>query len=380
MNNELLARFASRLREMILQPPAAIDDRRFAALALELFALQFQLNPAYRKLCEARQATPQSVRHWTQIPAVPAGAFKELDLSSIPPGERTAVFHSSGTTGQKPSRHFHCSNSLALYEASLWHWFRPHFNPENDLLFLTPNGAAAPHSSLAHMFETVARGDSNGRRGIFCGRAAGDGSWSVDFDQAVGALNSAAANGLPLTVLGTAFSFVHLIDHLDANRRRLLLPRGSQVMETGGYKNRSRALPKAELHALITRLLGVERENIICEYGMSELSSQAYDAVAAPWFIGSAMKEQRRAGSETGAPKARYFRFPPWARFRIISPETGREAAEGEPGLIRIFDLANVCSVAALQTEDLGVRRGNGFELLGRAEPAEPRGCSLLAA
>ena len=76
----------------------------------------------------------------------------------------------------------------------------------------------------------------------------------------------------------------------------------------------------------------------------------------------------------------RSFHFPPWARVQIISPETGREVAEGETGLIRIFDLANVFSVAAIQTEDLGIRRGDGFELVGRAQLAEPRGCSLMTA
>ena len=76
----------------------------------------------------------------------------------------------------------------------------------------------------------------------------------------------------------------------------------------------------------------------------------------------------------------RQFRFPPWARVQIISPETGREVAEGETGLIRVFDLANVFSVAAIQTEDLGIRRGDGFELVGRAQLAEPRGCSLMTA
>ena len=136
-------------------------------------------------------------------------------------------------------------------------------------------------------------------------------------------------------------------------------------METGGYKNRSRTLPKTELHALIERFLGVPRENIICEYGMSELSSQAYDAEIYP---------------PSSILHPRVFRFPPWARVQIISPESGCEVAEGEAGLIRIFDLANVFSVAAIQTEDLGDRRGDGFELIGRAQLAEPRGCSLMAA
>ena len=75
----------------------------------------------------------------------------------------------------------------------------------------------------------------------------------------------------------------------------------------------------------------------------------------------------------------RLFRFPPWARVQIVSPETGQEVGEGETGLIRVFDLANVRSVMAVQTEDLGVRQGDGFALVGRASLAEPRGCSLMS-
>jgi hypothetical protein len=78
-------------------------------------------------------------------------------------------------------------------------------------------------------------------------------------------------------------------------------------------------------------------------------------------------------------PPGRSFCFPPWARVRIVSPETGREVADGETGLLRVFDLANVFSVLAIQTEDLAVRRGERFELIGRAALAEPRGCSLMA-
>jgi hypothetical protein len=116
---------------------------------------------------------------------------------------------------------------------------------------------------------------------------------------------------------------------------------------------------KVELHRLITERLSVEGKNIVTEYGMSELSSQAYDRVA-------------------GKSGERVFRFPHWARATVISAETGVEVKEGEIGLLRIVDLANVGSVCSVQTEDLAIRRGAGFELLGRAELSEPRGCSLM--
>ena len=109
---------------------------------------------------------------------------------------------------------------------------------------------------------------------------------------------------------------------------------------------------------------------------MSELSSQAYAGVTSDECC---VRTEGRPPVHASL-VTRHFHFPPWTRAQIISPETGREVAEGETGLIRIFDLANVFSVAAIQTEDLGVRRGDGFELIGRAQLAEPRGCSLMTA
>jgi hypothetical protein len=389
-----LSSFATRLRGLIQQhdflaagsPLAA----QFDALALELFKLQFESNLAYQKICAARGLTPAVVEHWTQIPVVPAAAFKELELTSLPPNRRTAVFHSSGTTEQKPSRHFHGTESLAVYEASLWNWFEAHFKNANAPVFLTPPSSQAPHSSLIHMFEVV-RQNYGAPESAFVGKMAADGTWTLDFDATVAALDTSLVTRHPLLVLGTAFSFVHLLDYLAENNLRFSLAAGSRVMETGGYKNRSRTMPKAELHALITDRLGVPRENIICEYGMSELSSQAYEG-ARP-SPGAATLNVQAASSSPEAPAlspllhsgrmhsgAGVFNFPPWAKTQIISPETGREVADGETGLIRIFDLANVFSVAALQTEDLGVRRGDGFELIGRAQLAESRGCSLMTA
>jgi hypothetical protein len=415
-----LSNFAARLRETILSEgrvPRGPDSelrtpnselrnhngdscnsplRDFNSLALELFALQFNYNAAYRKICEARGLAPGVVEHWTRIPAVPTSAFKELELTCLAPNERTTVFHSSGTTEQKPSRHFHNAESLAVYEASLWSGFVRHAVPDFGLeqpvgkaekqsairnpqfTILTPPPAQAPHSSLVHMFETV-RQKLGAAETAFVGKLAADGSWTLDFNAVVDALSSGGdgaspppqtPDARPLLLLGTAFSFVHLLDFLAERNLRFDLPAGSRVMETGGYKNRSRSMPKTELHQFITERLGIPSSRIICEYGMSELSSQAYDGRAA-------LLRGQDWGRAAVRPY-RVFRFPPWARVQIISPETGREVADGETGLIRIFDLANVFSVMAIQTEDLGIRHGDGFELIGRAALAEARGCSLM--
>ena len=164
---------------------------------------------------------------------MPTSAFKELELTCLAPNERTAVFHSSGTVEQKPGRHFHNAESLAVYEASLWSWFQVNVAmgaPNSDsacfpsgivradseigapsarqfqLIILTPPPAQAPHSSLVHMFETVRqklggagvpalssrrsrRGGEGGSRAEFLGRMAADGSWTLDFAAAADLLS-----------------------------------------------------------------------------------------------------------------------------------------------------------------------------------------------
>ena len=362
-----LQHIIARLRAFI-SSPGSRDDATFDSLALELFGFQFANNPALRRLCEVRRATPDRLACWREIPAIPTRAFKEFEVSCLPTPERSRVFHSSSTTGQQPSRHFHCDESLAVYEASLQPWFGRHLLAggfRGRMLSLTPSAADAPHSSLAHMLHVLA-----GREAFvsawFAGRVGGDGSWHLDGASTTAALVEACVEQIPVLLAGTAFSFVHLLDHLKETKTSLQLPEGSRVMETGGYKGRSRVLTKAELHRQLTDHLGMQSDFIVCEYGMSELSSQAYDQVA-----GCPRRQQSGA---------RIFCFPPWARAVVISPETGSEVADGATGLLRIFDLANVCSALAIQTEDLAIRHGDGFTLLGRAEHAEPRGCSLLPA
>jgi hypothetical protein len=345
------------------------SERDFNELALELFTLQFQNVLPYRRFCEAKQRTPQTVHDWREIPAMPATAFKELELTSFSPNERTHVFHSSGTIEQRPSRHIHNPKSLAIYEASLLPGFERNILAGWDLLvekeivgptdkpafiFLTPSPALAPNSSLVYMFETIRR--ELGSRDSFFGGRVNNGAWDLDMEQVLFGLRKSMCANRPVAVLGMAFSFIQLLDYFAEHNMRYRLATGSRAMETGGYKGRSREIPRSELHGLITKHLGIPVSQIMCEYGMSELGSQAYAA----------------------ADKS-IFQFPSWCRAQIVSPETGKEVANGETGLLRIFDLANVYSVMAIQTEDLGIRRGEGFEIMGRAKLAEPRGCSLMA-
>jgi hypothetical protein len=132
-------------------------------------------------------------------------------------------------------------------------------------------------------------------------------------------------------------------------------------METGGFKGRDRELPRDALYQRLHRVLGVPPERIVNQYGMTELGSQFYDSVLR--FPGTPRRKLR----------------PPWARVRLIDPESGDEAPYGEIGVVTFLDLANTGSVLAIQSADLGRALGDGFEVMGREPGAEARGCSIAA-
>ncbi|MCI0745391.1 MAG: hypothetical protein L0Y58_08310 [Verrucomicrobia subdivision 3 bacterium] len=358
--------FETRLRQIMR---GAKDD--FEELALELFRLQYESNQPYRNYCIALGRGPANVGRWPEIPAIPTAAFQDFDVTCFPERQRTTVFHSSGTAGERPSRHFHNAESLDIYGASVLSWFQKHVALlQTQMIFLTPAAHTVPHSSLAHMFDALGRRSGNPGSG-FVGRIDSSGGWLVPVDSAIHALSEAQTATQPVGILGTAFNFVHLLEALGQRQIRFTLPTGSWALETGGYKGRSRALLKTDLHALISSSFAISPDRIISEYGMCELSSQAYDMTL--------LNVSQHSDATDDGKGSRVFRFPPWARTQIISPETGRAVADGEVGLLRVFDLANVYSVMAIETQDLAVRRSRGFELVGRAAGAERRGCSLMA-
>jgi len=202
--SEINAHLRALLRRTVSPGAIGAAEADFDGLALALFTLQFAGNAPYRRFCEARGAFPKTVQSWMEIPAVPAAAFKEWELTSLSPERRTVVFHSSGTTEQRPSRHFHSPESLALYECSLVSWFAAHF-AKSDCIFLTPPPAEAPHSSLVHMFATIRR-EFASPESYFTGELLRDGSWDLDLQKTELVLHQAIAKNRPLNLLGTARS------------------------------------------------------------------------------------------------------------------------------------------------------------------------------
>lgn len=308
-------------------------EGEFDALSRAVFQRQWERVAAYRRLCEGLTIGPGDVRTWRDVPAVPAQAFKAFELSCVPVDEAVAVFHSSGTTGAQTSRHFIDADGVALYETSLRRGFLEGVGERlGELWALMPPPGDAPHSSLSHMLG-----------------ALGASKFFWDDDEALG--KALAGVREPVTVFGTAFAFVSLFDGTTQSWR---LPPGSVVVETGGFKGRTRKVPRVELYGLFGTRLGVLEVQCFSEYGMSEMASQ---------FYGRGLDAVKRG--------------PHWVRTRAIDPVTGQDAAAGTPGVLRHYDLANYNSVMALQTQDLGTLVEGGFVLHGRAPDADVRGCSL---
>jgi hypothetical protein len=340
------------------------SEVRFERLAMRVFTWQYASNEVYRRFAEGRGATPDSVRSWEDVPAVPAAAFKQLPLVSGDPRQVERVFRTSGTSVGRRGQH--PVQSLALYHASLLPPFRKHVVPESDLPFLSliPSPEVQPDSSLSAMVgAAMAAFGADGSAWL----ATAEG---VDFAAFERALALFERSRRPVLVLGTAFAFVHWMDasaHCKPSRFRL--PPGSRVLETGGFKGRSRAVSREGLYAALANRLGIAPEWIVNEYGMTELLSQYYE----PGIGQTPLPGVSLADSLA----VRRLVPPPWLRFRVLDPSTLDPVPDGERGLIAHFDLANVGSVSAVLTQDVGFRDGDGLKLIGRTPGAEPRGCSV---
>lgn len=329
------------------------SDAEFDATTAALFAFQYEHNLPYRRFCQRRGITPRRVAGWRDVPPVPISAFKDATLSCVPPGDCERVFMTSGTTrGDVKGRNHH--PTMKVWDCSMLRNFAQRFMQGSGplpMLVLFPDEEQLPNSSLARYLSLAVRefGAEGSRH--YVGRGG------LQVEGVCMALDLAVATGEPVAMLGASYSFVHLLDALAVQGRRFALPEGSRILDTGGYKGQSRTLELQDFYGALGRTFGVPLIRCINMYGMTELSSQFYDS-------GNATLPSVKSG-------------PHWIRTRVLDPLTAREIAPGERGLLAHCDLANFNSATTILTEDVGVAVDGGFLLLGRAEGAEAKGCSL---
>lgn len=312
-------------------------DADFVQAALQTFGYQYQHNQVYQRFCTLLGRTPDKVRQLTDIPFLPIEFFKSEAVYCG--NERpTTVFTSSGTTGSQTSRHY--VKDLAVYQQSFRQGFADFYGDieEYTVLALLPSYLERTGSSLITMVADLIERSGSADSGFYLN----------EYDLLAKKLTSLDRSGRKVLLIGVSFA---LLDLVETHRFQL---KNTIVMETGGMKGRRKELIREELHAILCEGFGVE--HIHSEYGMTELLSQAYSA-------GSGLYESVR-----------------W--LKVLIRDTNDALSYQRPlktGGINLIDLANIHSCSFIATQDLGRLHPDGrFEVLGRFDNADIRGCNLL--
>tara|TARA_B110000967_G_scaffold18291_1_gene17190 strand:- start:232 stop:1212 length:981 start_codon:yes stop_codon:yes gene_type:complete len=313
------------------------SEADFKAVALDVFRFQFEHNTVYRSFCDLLYKHPSDVTTLEQIPFLPIEFFKSRNIvSTKQPAE--ATFTSSGTTGSRVSKHF--VSDLAIYKQSFRRGFESFYGPIKDstVLALLPSYLEREGSSLVYMANDMIEQSKQPESGFYL----------HDLEALKNTLLKLEAKGQKTLLMGVSYALLDLIESHSFNLKHTI------VMETGGMKGQRKELVKSELHALLKNGFGVD--TIHSEYGMTELLSQAYSK-------GNGV-----------------FETPPWMRILTRDPEDALCIQPiGKSGGINVIDLANINSCAFIATQDLGKMKPDGtFEILGRFDQSDIRGCNLM--
>jgi len=310
----------------------------FNETALSLFRYQYRNNDIYKRFVDALGVSESQVYHPEYIPFLPVGFFKthKVITGDFP---EEVIFESSGTTGADTSKHYVADTDL--YEQSFTHGLQLFYGDFSQyaVFALLPSYLERQNSSLVYMVEKILQKSNRQMGGFYLNELA------ALQEQ----LQEAKSRGLKIILIGVTFALLDMAESFPVN-----IP-DAIIIETGGMKGRRKELTRVELHVQLCRSFGVEK--IHSEYGMTELLSQA-------WSAGDGI-----------------FRCPPWMKVMIADINDPLSFLEsGRTGGINIIDLANLNSCSFIATQDLGrVFEDGSFEVLGRFDNSDIRGCSLLA-
>ncbi|MGD0074961.1 MAG: hypothetical protein ABSD31_11555 [Candidatus Binataceae bacterium] len=364
-----MVRYGRAFAPPILPPMTSIFDEvlsfirnpepeRFEAIALTVFRYQFERIAPYREYCLSIGVAAETVRSIDRIPPVSTAAFKYAELGG---GAAERIFVTSGTSVGPNERGRHFVPRLEIYRASATAHIGRMLFPDKrrmPILAIHPTAERMPESSLGQMISWCI--EDFGTEGSACVATR----QGVEIARALEVLEAAERAGEPVCILGTTAACAAIFEALRADGRRIELAAGSRLMDTGGAKGQADPLDAVAVAELAARWLGIEPEMVINEYGMTEMCSQFYDATRFNSAFDAPAGERRKLG-------------PPWVRAAALDPVTIAPVEDGRVGLMSYFDLANVGSVSALLTEDLGTVEHGAIRILGRVLSSEARGCAL---
>lgn len=316
------------------------NETDFSNLVLRIFSVQYLTNKVYRKYCNHLNVKQDQIKSLEDIPFLPIQFFKTKLIKTgdfIP----ELTFKSSGTGGNRST---HLLKKRSLYEKSFQASFNSFYGPAEDIAFLAllPSYLEQGDSSLVYMCDQLIKQSSYSESGFFLN----------EHDRLIKSLSSLAERKVPTILIGVAYALLDLADNISLNELNF---ENLTIIETGGMKGRRKELIREELHGILNAAF--HRKQIHSEYGMTELLSQAYSKADG------------------------CFQCPKWMKVFIRKQEDPfNYADQGQIGGINIIDLANLYSCCFIQTDDLGRKTKDGFEVLGRFDTAEVRGCNLLVA
>jgi phenylacetate-coenzyme A ligase PaaK-like adenylate-forming protein len=312
------------------------DTGLFTDQCLKAFHFQYDQNPVYRQWCDLTGTDPTTIKTHMAVPALPISFFK-THIVTTTQFEADTVFESSGTTQTHTSRHL--VKDVDLYRKSFLEAFTQFYGDVKDwcILGLLPSYLERKHSSLVMMADELIRLSGHPASGFYLDEHA---KLSQTLQELENAQQKTLLIGVTFALLDFASAFPQKLEH-------------TTVMETGGMKGRRKELTRAEVHHLLTVGLGVKE--VHSEYGMTELLSQAYSK-------GNGV-----------------FTCPPWMKVMVRDEEDPFTIKETGRGILQVIDLANIYSCCFIATEDVGIVYEDGsFEVWGRLDSSDVRGCSLL--
>jgi len=310
--------------------------KEFEHLALEVFNFQYARTKVYKDFCDFLNVKPTQVKRIYDIPFFPIQFFKENTILTEGISSEKE-FTSSGTTGSIPSKHYIAK--LSLYEESFLKTFKQFYGDiqQYAILALLPSYLERGGSSLVYMVDDLINRSNNTHSGFYL----------HDNQALIEKLRLLEASGQKTILLGVSYALLDIIEKTNFQLKHTI------VMETGGMKGRREEMIKEELHTVLKKGFGVKE--IHSEYGMTELLSQAYSK-------GNGV-----------------FTCPPWMKILTRDTEDALTFLKNGPGGINVIDLANLYSCSFIATQDLGKIHENGsFEILGRFDSSDIRGCNLM--
>lgn len=346
----LVARLKAMLASGVDGDPAPFDD-----LARDLFAWQYDNNAPYREFCDGKRVARGGLNHWTDIPAFPTDAFKTGIVTSFPFEQAVMAQLTSGTTANRRGQIFRDAIGRELVldanRVMTAAWLFPDFaaGQRCRILILAPSPEMAPSMGMAIGMEETRRcfGTPDSRFLL---------DWSgLDIPSLLVAFEESERSGVPLAMIGSTSAFVFLFRSCAARGVRFRLPAGSRIGDGGGYRGKFGELTQEDFYRLAEEVLGIPASHCVNVLGMAESATNYFDNSLRA-ALGKAPAQSRRRLT------------PPWARTIAVDRQTLAPLAHGEIGLLRHYDLVNVPTVLAVQTDNLGFTYADGgFQIVGRA-------------